>query len=44
MKRIVLLAILALSLPIAAFADQVDLSNNGGVLAGSNAGTKLDRL
>jgi hypothetical protein len=41
MKRIFLLAVLALSLPIAAFADQVDFSNNGGVLAGSSAGLSL---
>lgn len=41
MKRILLLAIVALSLPIAAFADQVDFSNNGGVLAGSNSGLSL---
>lgn len=41
MKRILLLAIVALCLPIAAFADQVDFSNNGGVLAGSNAGLSL---
>lgn len=41
MKRIFLLAILSLALPIAALADQVDFSNNGGVLAGSSAGLSL---
>lgn len=41
MKRIFLLALVALSLPIAAFANQVDFSNSGGILTGSSAGLSL---
>jgi hypothetical protein len=41
MKKLVLLAALALALPIAAFANDVDYSNNGGTLAGSNSGLSL---
>jgi PEP-CTERM motif len=41
MKRIFLLAIVALALPLAAFADQVDFTNNGGMLTGSTAGLSL---
>jgi PEP-CTERM motif-containing protein len=41
MKRIVMMAILALALPVAAFAGGVDLGNNGGTLSGSNAGLTL---
>jgi hypothetical protein len=41
MKRIVLMALLALALPVAAFAGDVDFSNNGGTLTGSSAGLSL---
>ncbi len=33
MKRIVLMAVLALALPVAAFAGNVDFGNTGGTLA-----------
>jgi hypothetical protein len=36
-----MMAILALALPVAAFAGGVDLGNNGGTLSGSNAGLTL---
>ena len=39
MKRIVLMAFLAMALPLAAFADNsVDFTKSGGVLSGSSAG------
>ena len=42
MKRIFLLAVLALALPTAVFAgSNVDYTNSGGTLAGSNAGLSL---
>src|SRR5258708_3937694 len=41
MKRIVLTALLALALPMAAFAGTVDFSNSGGTLTGSSAGLTL---
>jgi len=42
MKRIVLMALLALALPLAAFAGStVDFTNSGGTLTGSNAGLSL---
>jgi hypothetical protein len=42
MKRMILLALLALALPLAAFAnDSVDFTNSGGVLSGSSAGLSL---
>jgi len=41
MKRIIFLALLALTLPIAAFAGNVDFSNSGGTLTGSTAGLTL---
>jgi len=42
MKKLVFLAVLALALPIAAFAsNQVDYTNSGGTLAGSNSGLTL---
>jgi hypothetical protein len=41
MKRMLLFAVLALALPMAAFADQVDFSSSGGTLTGSNAGLTL---
>jgi hypothetical protein len=36
MKRIVWIALLALALPLTAFADQVDLGNSGGTLTGTS--------
>lgn len=41
MKRIVLMALLTLALPMAAFASNVDLSNAGGTLSGSSSGLTL---
>jgi hypothetical protein len=41
MKRIILLALLAMALPVAAFAGSVDFTNSGGVLSGSSAGLSL---
>jgi len=41
MKRIVLMALLALALPLAAFANNVDFTNHGGNLSGSSAGLTL---
>ena len=41
MKRIVLMTLLALVLPVAALAGDVDFSNNGGTLAGSSSGLTL---
>ncbi len=41
MKRIVLMALLALALPVAALAGDVDFGNNGGTLVGSSAGLTL---
>jgi PEP-CTERM motif len=41
MKRIMLLAVIALALPLAAFANQVDFGNNGGMLEGSTNGLSL---
>lgn len=41
MKRIALLAILALALPVAAFAGNIDLTNTGGTLAGTSGGLTL---
>jgi hypothetical protein len=41
MKRIALLALLALALPLAAFAGNIDFNNTGGTLAGSSAGLTL---
>ena len=41
MKRIVMMALLALALPVAAFAGNVDFNNTGGTLAGTNAGLTL---
>jgi hypothetical protein len=42
MKRIVLMAVLALALPLTAIAsDNVDFTNGGGTLAGTNAGLSL---
>ena len=41
MKRIVWMAVLALALPVAAFANSVDFSNLGGTLAGGSNGLSL---
>lgn len=42
MKRIVLMALLAMALPLAAFASSsVDFTNSGGTLSGSSAGMSL---
>ena len=41
MKRIVLMVVLALALPMAALADSVDFTNSGGTLASSGAGLAL---
>jgi PEP-CTERM motif len=41
MKRIVLMALLALALPLAAFGSSVDFTNSGGTLSGSSAGMSL---
>jgi hypothetical protein len=42
MKRIVWMALLAMALPLAAFADNsVDFTNSGGTLSGSSAGLTL---
>jgi hypothetical protein len=36
MKRVLWLTVLALALPLTAFADSVDFTNSGGILAGSS--------
>jgi hypothetical protein len=42
LKKVVLLAVLALALPIAAFADSsIDISNAGGVISGNAGGLSL---
>lgn len=41
MKRIFVMAVLALALPVAAFASSIDFSNMGGTLAGTKAGLSL---
>jgi hypothetical protein len=41
MKRIVLIAFLALALPVAAFGDTWDITNNVGTLKGGNASLSL---
>jgi hypothetical protein len=41
MKRIVWMALLALALPLSAFANDVDFNNTGGTLSGSSAGLTL---
>ncbi len=41
MKRIVLMAVLALALPLAAYANNVDFTNHGGTLSGSSSGLTL---
>jgi PEP-CTERM motif len=41
MKRIVLMALLALALPVAAFATEIDFTNSGGSISGNSAGLTL---
>ncbi|MFZ0771204.1 MAG: PEP-CTERM sorting domain-containing protein [Candidatus Sulfotelmatobacter sp.] len=42
MKRIILMAIIALAMPLAAFANNsVDFTNSGGILSGSSEGLSL---
>ena len=41
MKRIVWLAVLALALPLSAFATEVDFGNNGGTLTGTSSTLSL---
>ena len=41
MKRIVMMTLLALALPVAAFAGSFDFGNTGGTLAGNSAGLTL---
>jgi hypothetical protein len=41
MKRVLWLTVLALALPLTAFADSVDFTNSGGILAGSSTGLSL---
>jgi hypothetical protein len=41
MKRIVLLALLAMALPLSAFAGNIDFGNTGGTLTGTSAGLTL---
>jgi PEP-CTERM motif-containing protein len=41
MKRIVLMAVLALALPLAAFAGNVDFTNHSGTLTGNSSGLTL---
>ena len=41
MKRVALLAFLAVALPLAAFANSIDTTNSGGTLTGSTAGMTL---
>jgi len=41
MKRILLMALLAVAFPLAAFANSVEFSNMGGTLTGSSAGLTL---
>jgi hypothetical protein len=41
MKKILLLAVLALALPTAMFGSSIDYTNSGGTLSGSSAGLSL---
>jgi hypothetical protein len=41
MKRVLWLTVLALALPLTAFANSVDFTNSGGILAGSTSGLSL---
>jgi PEP-CTERM motif len=40
-KKVVLLAVLALALPLAAFASSIDISNAGGTISGNASGLSL---
>lgn len=40
-KKVLMLAVLALALPLAAFASGVDVTNEGGTLAGNSGGLSL---
>ena len=41
MKRVLWMTVLALALPLTAFADSVDFTNSGGILAGCSNGLSL---
>ena len=41
MKRVLWMTVLALALPLTAFADSVDFTNSGGILAGCSNGLRL---
>ena len=41
MRRVILMALLALALPVASFASSVDFTNSGGTLSGSSSGLTL---
>src|SRR4030088_258580 len=41
MKRVLWLTVLALALPLTAFANSVDFTNSGGILAGGSNGLSL---
>ena len=41
MRRVILMALLALALPVASFASSVDFANSGGTLSGSSSGLTL---
>src|SRR5581483_3034804 len=41
MKKLVLLFLLSLALPVAAFANSIDFTNSGGTLTGTSAGMTL---
>ena len=41
MRRMILMALLALALPVASFASSVDFTNSGGTLSGSSSGLTL---
>jgi PEP-CTERM motif len=41
MRRMILMALLALALPVASFASSVDFTNSGGTLSGSSSGLSL---
>jgi hypothetical protein len=41
MRRVVLLALLALALPLSSWATNIDVSNSGGTIAGNSSGLSL---
>jgi hypothetical protein len=41
MRRMILMALLALALPVASFASSLDFTNSGGTLSGSSSGLTL---